>query len=62
MGNAEAFLKLARNVFKEGVIGLPGRHHEMNRQSIQCGAERPNMKVVQIDNARERAEPRLDRL
>src|SRR5664279_6489532 len=60
--NAEALLKLSRGIFKKGVIRFPDRHHKMNRQGVQCGAERPDMKVMQIDDARERAEPRLDSL
>jgi len=61
VGDAEAGFEIACGLFEEGIIRISIWHQKMDRQRIRCCAERPDMKIVQIDDARERAQPCLDR-
>ena len=55
MGDTEAAFEIARSLFKPKIIARASfRHHKMHSQRIRCSAERPDMKIMQIDDARER--------
>ncbi len=55
VGDAEPVFEIVRSLFKENIARTSAWHHKMNRQRIRCSAERPDMKIMQINDAWERA-------
>ncbi len=61
MGDTEAGFEIARRLLKEGFVWASIPHHKMDSQRVRCSAERPDMKIMQINDAWERAWPCPDR-
>ena len=57
MRDPEAGFEIVPGLFKKGVCRTSTGHHKVHSQCIGCRAESPDMKIVQIGDARERAQP-----